>query len=135
MVSQNATIRYIVRESFTVVVDEVRHALQMNGLRVASLLDISARIERSLGIRLPACKILFVLPAGSEIAIQSGAATFLPLHVVVSTSNGLTTVEVQNRFPREIQDDDGDGLVTVVETQRKLAEALETVAVRASLLA
>jgi uncharacterized protein (DUF302 family) len=124
-----------VREPFTIVVDEVRRALQTNGLRVASLLDISSRIERSLGIRLPACKILFVLPACSETPIQTEAAILLPLLVVVSAGSGMTAVEVQNRFPLEFQGDDTDGLAAVVETQRKVAEAVESVAVRASILA
>ena len=64
-------IQYSLREPFERAVESVCRALVNHGLRVVGHLDISRRVERSLGIVLPPCRIVFVLP---EPALLSSAS-------------------------------------------------------------
>ena len=53
------SIRFSLREPFERAVESVCRSLSSRGLRVAGQLDVSLRVERSLGIVLPPCRSRF----------------------------------------------------------------------------
>src|SRR5664279_2116490 len=86
MPGETGSIKYSLREPFERAVESVCRSLESRGLRVAGQLDVSRRVERRLGIALPPCRIVFVLPGRllSKESIHPWAAIFLPIHVVIS---------------------------------------------------
>lgn len=133
MTGDAGSIRFSLREPFERAVESVCSALVSRGLRVAGQLDVSRRVERSLGIVLPPCKIVFVLPHLSlpvSAGIHPWAASFLPLHVVISGNGAQTEIQVQNR----IQGAPADAPGPVVETQTQMRRAIEAIAMRPSMV-
>ena len=93
-------IKYLLREPFERAVESVRRALRNRGLQVEGQLDVSRRVERALGIAMPPCRIVFVLPNPSMAgagSIHPLAAIFLPLHIVISDNAAQTEIQVQSR--------------------------------------
>jgi uncharacterized protein (DUF302 family) len=131
------SIRYSLREPFERAVESVYRSLANRGLRMAGQLDVSRRVERSLGIVLPPCRIVFVLPdpsVPSTASIHPWAAIFLPLHIVISGNGVQTEILVQNRV-HPGPDADAPALVAPVqETQAQISEAIEAIAMRPSLV-
>lgn len=137
MSNEIAVAQYMVREPFGAVLEAILEALEGSGLRLAARMDMSARIERALGITLPPCSVLFVLPRNVRqvtSGIDASAATFFPMHVVISACAGYTSVQVQGRVNDNSRTVPPDVLGPVIETQRQIVEAIETVATRASIL-
>jgi uncharacterized protein (DUF302 family) len=135
MASDVGSIRYSLREPFERAVESVCSSLANRGLEVAGQLDISRRVERHLGIVLPACKIVFVLPdpfALGAPVIHPWAAIFLPLHIVISDNDTQTEIEVQNRV-RPGSEDTAQALAApILQTQTEILAAIEAIAVRPS---
>jgi len=127
------SVRFSLREPFEREVETVCRALVSRGLRVAGQLDVSRRVKRSLGIVLPPCRIVFVLPHPST-PVSSGthpwAASFLPLHVVISGNGAQTEIQVQNR----IQGAPAEAPAPVLETQTEMRRAIEAIAMRPSMV-
>jgi uncharacterized protein (DUF302 family) len=129
------SIRYSLREPFARAVESVCHSLTSYGLQVAGQLDVSRRVERALGIVLPPCRIVFVLPNPSRPgtgSIHPWAAIFLPLHVVISGTDAQTEILVQNRVHAGQQARALFG--PVMETQTQICEAIDAIATRPSML-
>ena len=102
------TVQYSLREPFGQAVESVCRSLNNRGLeRWREQLDLSRRIERTLGIVLPPCGVVLVLPDPSKLSAASvhpWAATFLPLHIVISAKDATQTeIQVQNRVARRFR--------------------------------
>jgi uncharacterized protein (DUF302 family) len=138
MPSGTGSIKYSRREPFDRAVETVCRSLRSRGLHVAGQLDVSRRVERALGIVLPPCKIVFVLPNPSKSSAGSmhpWAAIFLPLHVVISGTDGQTEIQVQNRVHARHEPASPELFGPVMETQTQVCEAIDAIATRPSVLA
>jgi uncharacterized protein (DUF302 family) len=127
------SIKYSLREPFEQGVEAVCRSLLMRGLRLAGQMDISIGVRRSLGILLPPCRIVFVLPPPailSAYSVDHQAAVYFPLHIVISDDNGHTGIQVQNRIRVDSQTDGPTVFDSVLETQAKMSEAIEAIAMR-----
>ena len=131
------SIKYSLREPFERAVESVCRSLRSRGLQIAGQLDVSSRLERTLGIVLPPCRIVFVLPnpsTSSTINIHPWAAIFLPLHVVISGHDGQTEIQVQNRVHAGHEAAAPALFGPVMETQTQISEAIDAIAMRPSML-
>ena len=125
------------QEPFDQAVESIRRSLSSRGLRVVGHLNVSRRIERSLEIVLPPCKILFVLPNPAELSascIHPWAAIFLPFHIVISGNEASTEIHLQNRVRSCPEAHAKELLAPVLETQAQLTTAIEAIAMRPSLV-
>ena len=137
MPGETGSIRYALREPFEQAVESVRRSLEDRGLRVAGQLDVARRVERSLGIVLRPCRIVFVLPGPAVLSkgsIHPWAAVFLPLHVVISGHGGQTEIQAQNSVYANSEAAAPAVVVPILETQAQISEAIEAIAMRPSLV-
>ena len=137
MPGDTGSIKYSLREPFERAVESVCRSLRSHGLQVAGQLDVSRRVERALGIVLPPCRIVFVLPnpsRSSTCSIHPWAAIFLPLHVVISGSDAQTEILVQNRVHARHEAASPALFGPVMETQTQICEAIDAIATRPSML-
>lgn len=131
----SGTITFLIPERFDQALRTIRLAVEKGRLKIASELDVSRRVERNLGIRLPPCRILYTWPSAVLARdISAWAALFLPLHVVVSERGLHTAIYLPNRVPCEIADTDGDAFAAVSATHREVLRSIETVAMRLSVV-
>jgi uncharacterized protein (DUF302 family) len=132
-----ATITYSLREPFERAVESVRKALANRGLKVVGQLDVSKRVERAVGIALPPCRIIFVLPEPSALKtanLHRCAAIFLPIHIVISGGHARTEIQVQNRVCSSAGEPVPAFAAPVMETQAQISEVIEAIAMRPSLV-
>ncbi len=137
MTGDAGSVLYSLREPFDRAVASVCKALKDRGLRVAGQLDVSKRVERSLGIAVQPCRIIFVLPnpISSETArFQPWAGAFLPFHIVVSSQGDQTEILVENRIHTTHETEVSGFMKPVSEMQREIAKAIEAIAMRPSLV-
>jgi uncharacterized protein (DUF302 family) len=117
---------FSIPESYVDAIRMVRLAIKRRRLRIVSELDVSLRIEKTLGIRLLPCRILYVWPDPTLARdVNPVAAVALPLHVVVASRGAQTEIRLQGRIATRS---------TVMETQAELIQALEAVAMPVSLV-
>lgn len=137
MPGEVGSISYSLREPFKRAVESVCRSLISGGLRVAGQLDVSKRVERSLGIVMPPCRVVFVLPNPSTLSTDSMhpcAAVFLPLHVVISGNDCRSEIQIQSRIQT------GRDVATpalygpVLEAHAQISEAIEAIAMRPTML-
>jgi uncharacterized protein (DUF302 family) len=138
--SADGTIKYCLREPLERSVLAICASLRSHGMRVVGELDVSRRLERSLYMTLPPCRIVLVLPqpiALTSQAIHPWAAVFLPLHVVIWGDDGHSKIGIANMLEagRNGAEAKLKPFGPIVEAQRRLIEAIEAVAVRPSALA
>lgn len=131
-----ATVTYSLSEPLDKAVEIICKSMVSRGLELRGQLDVSGYLERVLGISLPACRVVFVMPNCEKLSAQNihpWAAIFLPQHVVISENAAHTTIYVQNRIHSTKP---ADGLLKpIIETQAQILEALEAVATRPSMVA
>ena len=133
MWSDNGTITFSTPEPYANALRSVREALQGRGLRVVSELDVAGRIERSLGIRLPPCRILYVWPHPPLAEDLSPiAAIILPFHVVVADRGEQAEISVLTCI--QTAGLNGCLRTKLLETQTEILQSLETVSMRPSLV-
>ncbi|MDE3167272.1 MAG: hypothetical protein KGN36_15830 [Acidobacteriota bacterium] len=136
MTRDAGNVRYSLHEPFEEAIESVSASLRDCGLKIAGEIDVSRRVERTLGIALRPCRILFVLPGESlprATAIHPWTGVLLPLHVVVSGCDAGTEVQIQTR----VQPGEGAAETLgapIAETQARIAGALQAVAVRPSMM-
>ena len=131
MWSETGTITFSTPESFANALRSVRLALDARGLRVLSELDVTWRIQHTLGIRLPPCRILYVWPNRSKVReVYPAAAVVLPLHVVVASRGEQTEICIVTGIAKE-----GEFIRSpVMGTQNEILQSLETISMRPSLV-
>jgi uncharacterized protein (DUF302 family) len=130
-------VKYSSQEPFERAVQAICSSLRGHGIRVAGQLDVSRRLQRSLGIILAPCRVIFVMPAVPALSaetIHSWAAVFLPLHVVISGDDCQAEIRVPNTLQTGRNAGGSIPYGPIVEAQRQLIVAIEAVAVRASIL-
>jgi uncharacterized protein (DUF302 family) len=95
MPGETVTTTYSIPEPFDSALKLVRSVLARAGLSILAELDVSGRIEQSLGIGIARCNVLYVCSKRSlleSINIRPAVGIFLPLHVVVSARGGQTEI-------------------------------------------
>jgi uncharacterized protein (DUF302 family) len=133
----DGTIKYSSQEPFERAVQAICSSLRGHGIRVAGQLDVSRRFQRSLGITLAPCRVIFVLPALGALstqAIHPWAAVFLPLHIVISGNDCQSEIRVPNTLQTGRNAGGSTPYGPIVEAQRQLIDAIEAVAVRVGIL-
>jgi uncharacterized protein (DUF302 family) len=134
MVSDAGINVFSTPEPYEHAVRSVRAAVERRRLRIVSELDVSRRIEKTLGIRLLPCRILYVWPDPALATdVYPTAAVALPLHVVVASRGAHTEIRVQGRIRSEQGTLSSLIRSTVMDTQAELIQSLEAVAMRLSL--
>jgi uncharacterized protein (DUF302 family) len=133
MDSEIATTTYSIPEPFRHTLQSVRDVLTGRDLRIVGELDLSRRIQRNLRIRLAPCVVFYVWPSDRFLlstAVRPSITLLLPLHVVVSGCGTRTEIHILTR-PRFA---DGLLMAPVIELQHEMTQAIETIAMRPSLV-
>ena len=102
MTGETAATTYSIPESFDAALKLIRAALVRAGLGVVGELDISGRIQRSLGIVMAQRKVLYVWSKQSSleaINMCPVVGIFLPLHLVVSARGKQTEIHLLASLP------------------------------------
>jgi uncharacterized protein (DUF302 family) len=134
----DGSMRYSLQAPFNRAVGSVCNVLRSRGLHIAGQLDLAERLERALGILMPPCRIVFVLPNPEALttdAIHPWAAVFLPLHVVISGDDQGSEIRIQSAVQPA-----RDGRLAMIyrpvrESHAQVVSAIETIATRTSFLA
>ena len=125
MTSESATATYYIPESVDEAVRSLRRVLAQAGLKVTGELDMAGRLLRRLQMDTPACKVLFVIPESMRGAAPS------PFHVVVSQRGDRSEIHIM-RVPALAGEVD-EARTTLTECHRRVAQAIERIAMRAML--
>lgn len=134
MPGETGNIGYVMREPFVRANESLRRSLASRGLKVVGHLDVARRVEKSLGIVLAPCSVLFVLPAPPfSPGAHPWTASFLPLHIVLSANGADTQIQVQTKVCGDLAG--AAETAALVEIQARVAEAIGAIAMRPSLLA
>lgn len=91
-----AVTAYLMVEPFAKALERVRESLQRADLSIVAELDVSERIKRQLCLGFAPCRILLVDSPYlllEALALDRSAASFLPLHVVISGRGAQTLVQ------------------------------------------
>ncbi len=126
-------VSYFMREPYVRAIEVIRRSLASRGLRVVGQLDVARRVERSLGIVVAPCSILFVLPLPDVLGVASmhpWAASFLPLHILVSAVGDETRIQVPNRVCPDPDEAETELVAAISAIQSHVSEALGAVATR-----
>jgi uncharacterized protein (DUF302 family) len=125
---------FSIQERYEDAVRSIRVAIERRRLRIISELDVSRRVEKTLGIRLLPCRILYVWPGPALTTdVYPVTAVALPLHVVVASCGAHTEIRVQGRIRYERRTLSDSIRSTVMDTQAELIQSLEAVATRQTL--
>ena len=130
------SLKYILREPFERASKSLHRSLTSRGLRSIGQVDLARRVEQYLGIVLPPCKIVFVLPGPSlfkSASVDPRAALFLPLHIVLSSNETETSIDIQNRVHADPRADGPKLVAPIGKAQAQLSDAIEAVAMRSNL--
>jgi uncharacterized protein (DUF302 family) len=135
MPEENATSTYLIAEPFDRGVRLVRKALSQANLSIAGELNLAGRVQRALLIHTAPCVILFAcLPTATECFPSDPVQTaFSPLHVVVSARGSQTEVHILRVLPRDGENGNSRIVGTLAALKDRIAEAIESVGMRASL--
>jgi uncharacterized protein (DUF302 family) len=133
MHSEPAVTTYLVAEPFDRALKAIREALARDDLRVASELDVAARVKRELNIGFTPCRILLVdspfllLEAAT---VDCAAAVLFPLHVVVSGRGPQTQVHWMNPAAIEGLRLPTGAALPLAKLQSLVSHALERIAMK-----
>ena len=132
MTGETAATTYSIPESFEEALKLIRAVLARAGLSVVGELDISGRIQRSLGIGMAQCRVLYVCSRQSileAISVCPAVGIFLPLHLVVSARGEQTEIHVLASLPSN----GCDPLASAVNgVQDEVSRAIEKIAMQRS---
>ena len=135
MTGETAATTYSIPESFEAALKLIRAALARAGLSVIGELDISGRIQRSLGIGMAQCKVLYVCSKQSileAINVCPAVGIFLPLHIVVSARGEQTEIHLLASLLAD-NDNPSPAVATPLNRFRdEISRAIEKVAMRRS---
>lgn len=133
MSGEAATTTYSIPEPFGLALRSVREALTSKDLKITGELDLSRRIRRNLRISLEPCVVIYIWPPArllGTMAVPPSTALLLPLHVVISGHGARTEIHVLKRL--RLAD---EGIMAPIgRLQAEVAQALETIAMRLSLV-
>jgi uncharacterized protein (DUF302 family) len=135
MTGESATTTYSIPEPVEGAMTLIRTALARAGLNVLGELDISGRIQRSHGIEMAPCRVLYVCSRLSNL--EGGHACpavgiWLPLHIVVSARGEQTEIHLLTSLPPG-SDHAASGLASPVNRlQSEISRAIEKIAMHRS---
>lgn len=128
----NTVTEYLIRERFDRALHDLKKALSNAGLTISGELDISKRMKQQLGLGFGPHTVLLVDSPYlllEAVAVNSSAATVLPLHVVV-LGRGATT-RIYWNDPTAADSPLPVTLATPLrKLQRELVHALDQIALR-----
>jgi uncharacterized protein (DUF302 family) len=128
MTGETAATTYSIPEPVEEALKLIRAVLARAGLSVVGELDIAGRIQRSLGIGMAPCKVLYVCSKQSSleaINVRPVVGILLPLHLVLSTHGEQTEIHLLASLPSN----GCDPLVSAVNgLQDEVSRAIEKIA-------
>jgi uncharacterized protein (DUF302 family) len=133
MTGDPQTTTLVVQQPLAAALKTIRAALSKQGLEIAVEVDLSARINRSLRLNLPPCRVLCVdcpLAVLEAITLDRSAAVLLPMHLVISSQGEETVIHLLNSTAALYYGLPIPARAPVSKLQAKVAEALESVATR-----
>ncbi len=125
-------LTFTIAEPYDVALPTVRLALERQGLRAPSELDITARIRQQLGAGVAPCIVLYVDDPAvllEAVIFHRGAALLIPQPLVITGDNRRAEVLMRSsefltgEVPETIRD-------PLFDLQRRMVRAIETVADR-----
>ena len=130
MTGEPAITTYSVPERFEVALKLIRAALVRAGLSVQGELDLSRRIQRSLGIDTARSKVLYICSKRSQesINIRPEVGILLPLHIVVSAHGGQTEIHSLASLPSNSDKPAPELAAAVNGLQDEVSRAIEKIA-------
>ena len=131
-----ATVMFVVPETFERALRSIRRALTGESISIAMEMDVSGRIKRRLGVDLGPCRILCVynpLLLLQAMALDRSIVAFLPLHVAVSADGQRTVVHLLSQSGIHGCGSPLGAKGVVSKLQAGLSRALEKIAVRQEL--
>jgi uncharacterized protein (DUF302 family) len=128
-------ITFSTPEPFVDALHSIRSALKARGLRIVAELDLSQRVDQTLGIQLPPCRTLLIWP-GPLLAMEvpAEAAVLLPLHLVVAGRGLYCDFSLQNRVPHVPGLAKNIFAAAIASTHSEILQSLEAIAMRPSLV-
>jgi uncharacterized protein (DUF302 family) len=132
MTGETAATTYSIPEPVEGALELIRAVLASAGLSVVGELDISGRIQRSLGIGMAQCKVLYVCSKQSileAVNVCPAVGIFLPLHLVVSARGAQTEIHFLDSLPSNSSDPLG---AAVNGLQDEMCRAVEKIAMHRS---
>jgi len=128
-----AAVTYFLPEPFDATRQIVWNRLTQVGLRVLQERDLSAWFQKTLGVRLARCHVLYVCSKYSEFAAASTSAEagiLLPVHIVVAERGRQTEIHVPSFLPIDDSAENGQLAGTLYRLRTELSTAFEGVAMQ-----
>src|SRR6185369_1190978 len=129
---ETATINLVIHHPFNKALKTVRRVLIEAKLVISAEVDLTARIQQSLGIELQPCTMLCVdapMLLLQTIAIDQSAALLVSVRVVVAGHQNQTTVHLLDT-KASMGSRNSITQAAAIEIQNLVSHALETVASR-----
>ena len=130
------TITYLTAEPFRQALRSVRRILVARKLQIIGEFNISDRIRQKLLINTAPCVVLYVWSSARLSETLGGdpcAAALAPLHVVVAGRGGQSEVHVLRTLPSDAGLLDRRAIAALNQIQAEIAQAIEKIAMRATL--
>ena len=138
MATELATTTYLVSEPFEPAVKSLRRVLADANLKLAGELDMSGHIRERLLVAIAPCLVLFVGATGpdfDELGTDPRAAALTPLHIVVSARGSQTEIHLLRALPGQNGLLDEPTMEVFRRLQARIAQAVERIAMRITLVA
>jgi hypothetical protein len=98
---ESTTLTFVVPTTFENALKAIRGVLTKGELSIPMEMDVSGRINRELGVRLPtSCRLLCVDSPSSllhSIVLHGSPSVLLPLHLIVTARGPQTVVSLLSR--------------------------------------
>ncbi len=136
MATESATTTYLISEPFDLAIKSLRKVLADADLKLVGELGMSGRIRDRLLISIAPYRLLFVSAtqtALQELGADPRVAALTPLHIVVSARGSQTEFHLLRALP--VHDSPLDRPATEIfrQLQAKISQAVERIAMRATL--
>lgn len=136
MAEENATSTYSMAEPYDQAIELLRRAISAANLTITGEFDVSERIHKALMLCIAPCRVLFAHPSSGDaegMSAEPESAVFTPLHIVVSARGRHTQVHILRVLPRQ-QAAVGDvQLARLSRMETAVSQAIEKIAMRASM--
>lgn len=138
MSEEMATTTYSVLQPFEEAVKSLRRVLADGNLKLAGELDMSSRIRQRLLISTAPCRVLFVTATSAvfeKLGADPCAAALTPLHIVVSARGLQTEIHLLRSVPASNGPLDQPTTAAFRQLQARIAQAVERIGMRSTLVA
>lgn len=138
MATELATTTYLLAEPFDLAVKSLRKVLADANIELAGEMDMSSRIRERLLMRTAPCRVFFVAAKPAACAgldADPRAAALTPLHIVLSGHGLQTEIHMLRALPAEDGPLDRPTMEFFRHLQVTIAQAVERIAMRSTLVA